>query len=162
MLGALTKAMIAYDEKDVARIHHFLKVWGFAKAIGELEGLDPDTQAILEAAALTHDIGIRNSERKFGNCTAEHQQTEGPPEARRMLEALGFEEALIERVCALIACHHVYMDITDIDHQILVEADYLVNAFEHRQSPAAVRSFMAKVFKTKTGTGFLKSMYEMD
>ena len=35
---------------------HLSCVWTYAKTIGELEGLDADTQFILEVAAITHDI----------------------------------------------------------------------------------------------------------
>jgi hypothetical protein len=51
-IGQVINAMIGYYAGDVRRINHFLKVYGFAKAIGELEGLDESTQEILEIAAL--------------------------------------------------------------------------------------------------------------
>ena len=60
-VSLVQSAMIDYFTVDVRRINHFLKVYGFAKAIGELEGLESHSQFILEIAALTHDIGIRNS-----------------------------------------------------------------------------------------------------
>ena len=41
LIGQIINAMIAYYAGDVRRINHFLKVYGFAKAIGEMEGLDP-------------------------------------------------------------------------------------------------------------------------
>ena len=63
LIGQIINAMIAYYAGDVRRINHFLKVYGFAKAIGEMEGLDESTE-IIEIAALTHDIGIKNSEKK--------------------------------------------------------------------------------------------------
>lgn len=50
-IGLLINAMIHYYSGDARRINHFLKVYGFAKAIGELEGLDERTQEILEIAA---------------------------------------------------------------------------------------------------------------
>ena len=87
--------MVAYNACDARRIHHFIKVYGFAKMIGETEGLDADTQEILEIAALTHDIGIRNSERKYGNCSGAHQQEEGPPEARALLRRSKREVSLM-------------------------------------------------------------------
>jgi HD superfamily phosphodiesterase len=58
-------------------VNHLLKVYGFAKTIGEREGLDADTQEILEIAALTHDIGIRNSERN--TATARRASAGGRP-----------------------------------------------------------------------------------
>ena len=55
-IGQVINTMIAYYTGDVRRINHFLKVYGFAKAIGEMEGLDESTQEILEIAALIHGM----------------------------------------------------------------------------------------------------------
>lgn len=151
--------MVAYNACDARRIHHFIKVYGFAKMIGETEGLDADTQEILEIAALTHDIGIRNSERKYGNCSGAHQQEEGPPEARALLESLGAETGVVERVCWLIAHHHTYTDIQGLDYQILVEADFLVNAYEDEMDEDAVRTVRNKLFRTQTGIELLDLLY---
>ncbi len=152
-------AMIAYYEGDARRIGHFLKVYGFAKAIGEAERLSGDALRILEAAAITHDIGIKNSELKYNSSAGGYQELEGPPEARKLLEALGIEERIISRVCWLIAHHHTYGDIRGDDHQILVEADFLVNADEDNLPPAAIGSVRRKVFKTRTGLLYLNRLY---
>ncbi len=53
------KEMIQYFEGDIKRINHLIKVFGFAKTLGELERIDSYTQEIIEIAALTHDIGIK-------------------------------------------------------------------------------------------------------
>lgn len=158
-IGQVINAMIAYYAGDVRRINHFLKVYGFAKAIGEMEGLDESTQEILEIAALTHDIGIKNSEKKYSSSAGNYQQIEGPPEAKTLLADLGVESNVIDRVCWLITHHHTYTDIHGIDYQILVESDFLVNAFEDNMPDASIESFMTKVFVTETGTEFLKTMY---
>ena len=151
--------MVSYNAGDARRINHLLKVYAFAKMIGEAEGLNAQTQEILEIAALTHDIGIRNSERKYGNCTGAHQQEEGPPEALTLLSQLGASERVIERVCWLIAHHHTYTDIQGMDYQILVEADFLVNAFEDEMDDDANRTMRGKLFRTKTGLELLDLLY---
>jgi len=151
--------MVAYNAGDARRVNHLLKVYGFAKTIGEAEGLDAGTQEILEIAALTHDIGIRNSERKLGSCTGAQQQIEGPPEARALLRSLGAEESVIERVCWLIAHHHTYSNIQGMDYQILIEADFLVNAFEDEMDEDAICSVREKLFRTKTGIKLLDLLY---
>ncbi len=151
--------MVAYNAGDLRRVNHLLKVYGFAKTIGEREGLDTRTQEILEIAALTHDIGIRNSERKYGSCSGEHQQQEGPAEARALLYALGAEVDIIERVCWLIAHHHTYTDIQGMDYQILVEADFLVNAFEDEMDEDAIRTVREKLFRTNTGIELMNQLY---
>ncbi len=64
-IAKVMKAMIGYYSGDINRINHFVKVYGYAKTIGELEGIDELTQEILEIAAITHDIGIKVSEEKY-------------------------------------------------------------------------------------------------
>ena len=158
-IGDVVAAMCAYNAGDARRINHLLKVFAFAKTIGEREALDAQTQEILEVAALTHDIGIRNSERTFGNCSGAHQQEEGPPEARAMLTSLGAQARLIERVCWLIAHHHTYTNIQGMDYQILVEADFLVNAYEDEMDEDAIRTVQGKLFRTQTGKDLLEKLY---
>lgn len=159
-IGHIINAMIGYYAGDVRRINHFLKVYGFAKAIGEAEGLGDGTQEILEIAALTHDIGIKNSEKKYNSSAGNYQQIEGPPEAKKLLEELDVDEAVIDRVCWLIAHHHTYTDIQGIDYQILVEADFLVNAYEDNMSHQVIGNVRDKLFKTYTGKAFLNSMFD--
>lgn len=53
--------MSDYLANDPRRIHHFLKVLGFAQAISSCEQLDPCTATILETAAIVHDIGSKIS-----------------------------------------------------------------------------------------------------
>jgi HD domain. len=157
--GQLIDAMVSYYAGDARRINHFLKVYGFARTIGELEGLDAGTQENLEIAALTHDIGIKNSEKKYGSAAGSHQQIEGPPEAEKLLSELNVSPAVIERVCWLIAHHHTYTDIQGSDYQILVEADFLVNIFEDDMPPESVRSLRDKIFKTASGKKMLSAIY---
>ena len=159
MIGRVLLAMIRYFQGDAKRINHFLKVYGFAKTIGEAEGLDEVSREILEIAALTHDIGIKNSEAKYDSASGVYQQTEGPPEAEKLLRGLRADETIIARVCWLIARHHTYKDIRDLDYQILVEADFLVNAHEDSLSAGAIRAFERKVFRTQTGIMLLNALY---
>lgn len=153
--------MSSYFDGDVRRINHFLKVYAYAKAIGELEGLDDSTQNILEISAITHDIGIKNSEKKYNSASGNLQQLEGPPEASELLKKLGIENDVIDRVCWLIAHHHTYTDIEGIDYQILLEADFLVNAFEDGLPYEAIRSFRDKIFRTSSGIDMLNSIYKV-
>lgn len=158
-LGHLIREMIAYYAGDVRRISHFLKVYGFAKTIGELECLDENTQEILELSALTHDIGIKNSEMKYGSSDGKFQQIEGPPEAKPLLEKLDISPAVIDRVCWLIAHHHSYSDINGLDYQILVESDFLVNIDEDNMSPESIQHVREKLFKTQAGINLLHAIY---
>ena len=75
----LFSAMTDYYAGDPARINHFVKVHAYARQIGLAEQLDADTLFLLEAAALTHDIGIREAERLYGQCGGKLQERLGPP-----------------------------------------------------------------------------------
>ena len=81
-----------YDIGDPKRINHFIKVHSFAKIIGEKEGLTADSLNLLEAAAVLHDIGIHNCEKKYGSTAGNYQQTEGVPVAEDILVRLGAEQ----------------------------------------------------------------------
>ena len=79
--------------------------------------------------------------------------------ARSILEPLGMPEEIIERVCWLIAHHHTVNPIGGPDHQILLEADFLVNAYEERLPRAAVEAFCRTVARTETGTEMIRGLY---
>ena len=157
--GRVAAAMIDYYRNDCLRVNHFLKVFGFAKTIGEQEGLDQETLEILEIAALTHDIGIKASEAKYQSSAGKYQQTEGPPLAEKMLAELDFQPNLIERVCWLIAHHHDYQSVQLPDHRILVEADFLVNAYEEGLPRQAILEVREQIFRTRTGMDLLENLY---
>lgn len=159
-LASLMAAMAAYDHGDAPRIQHFVKVHNFAATIGLLEGLDSPTLFTLEAAAILHDIGIYKSEALYGNSSGKHQEELGPAEARKLMnEVGGFTEEQIARVEFLIAHHHTYTGVDAPDWQILLEADYLVNAFEDNLSSDAIRAFEQKVFCSPTGKHLLEEMF---
>ena len=131
-LDSLIYAMMEYYKGDAKRIQHFLKVHQLARLIGHKEQLEEQTQLILEAAALVHDIGIKPAEEKFGSCDGKLQEQEGPAPARAMLQCLEFDSAVIDRVCYLVAHHHTYSNIDGLDYQILVEADFFSQSVRRR------------------------------
>lgn len=157
----LLAAAIRYDRGDARRIQHFVKVHDLAAAIGALEGLDEETQFILETAAILHDIGIHQAEAKHGNGHGKYQEQEGPGVAEAILRELGgYSDAQVERVKYLIAHHHTYSDIDGIDYQILVEADFLVNVFEEGSDcHDLAEKIKERLFKTATGKRFLDDMF---
>lgn len=157
----LAMAMISYNNGDPKRIQHTTKVHAYASLIGLEEGLDDETQFIVESAAMVHDIGIRASEKKYGYQNGKLQEQEGPAVARELLTSLGgYTDMQIERICWLIAHHHTYHASDDIDYQILIEADFLVNLFEDNESKEAIRKVRNSIFKTCSGLKMIDEMYE--
>ena len=153
------KKMIAFDHGDARRIQHFIKVYAFASYIGRREGLDTQTQRILELAAIVHDIGIHAAEEKYHSTAGKYQEQEGPALAMKLLTDCGVPEDLTKRVAFLVGHHHTYTDVDGLDWRILLEADFLVNAYEDQLSEAALRSAREKIFETDTGKHILATMF---
>lgn len=78
---------------------------------------------------------------KYGSTAGKYQEQEGGPLAEQILHELGIGAGIIERVRFLVEHHHTYTGVDGMDYQILLEADFLVNAYEDELSPAALRSF---------------------
>lgn len=158
-LDDLFMDMIAYYDGDPKRIQHFTKVHSYARLIGIGEELDDASLFILEAAAYTHDIGIRVAEEKYGRCDGKLQEQEGPIIAQKMLSQLGFENYIVERICFIIGHHHTYDNIDGLDYQILVEADFLVNLYEDDAGNRAIDKAYKRIFKTETGKKIFRLMF---
>ena len=159
-VSAVTNKMITFSEGNLHDINHFMKVYAFARTIGMSEQLDPEQQEILEISALVHDIACPLCRQKYGNTNGSYQELEGGPLATALLSELALPQKLIERVSYLVAHHHTYTNVDGMDYQILLEADFLVNADESNFSGNNVRNMLEKVFKTETGKFLLQSMYQ--
>ncbi len=161
MTARVLNKMIHYFGNDVRRVNHALKVFGFAEAIAGLEKLSGFQSTVVELAAILHDIGIKEAERKYNSSAGKYQEMEGPPIAEEILKSEGIDTPVIDRVCYLIGNHHSYGKIDGEDFQILVEADFLVNIDEDAMAAEAIESVKAKYFKTTAGKGILESLYKI-
>lgn len=150
-IAQLMEKMIAFSEGNIHDIDHFIRVWTYARTIGELEGLDADARLILETAAIVHDIACPLCRVKYGNTNGKHQEAEGAPMAAEFLRDSGLTDAQIARVAYLVGHHHTFAGIDGADWQILVEADYIANATENGWSADNARNFVGKVFRTDAG-----------
>jgi len=159
MINQLHLAMIEFYKGDAKRIQHFCKVHSYAKLIAETENVDKNCLFTIEAAALTHDIGIHICEEKYGSCNGKLQEKEGPAIAEKLLGELGFDRNVSERVQYLIAHHHTYGNINEMDYQILVEADFLVNIMEEGSSKEAAIKAYQNIFKTSCGKKICREMF---
>lgn len=159
MTATILNSMIEYFGKDVRRINHALKVYGFTTTIARNEQLTPAELFIAETVAILHDIGIKNAEAKYNSSAGQYQEKEGPAVAKALLQDLDIPNEITERILYIIGNHHTYHKIDGPDFQILVEADFLVNIDEDQFLPPAIESVRKKYFKTKTGTAILNSMF---
>ncbi|SDN05361.1 HD domain-containing protein [Lachnospira pectinoschiza] len=151
-----------FDQGDPKRIQHFIKVYEYAHLIGLKENLNSESLRILDIAAILHDIGIHPAIEKYGSCNGKLQEKEGPIYAKKLMDK--FEEIRQDekdRVCYLIAHHHTYNNVDGLDLRILLEADFLVNAYEDQLSKKAIKEFRDKVFRTKTGIELINIIYDL-
>ena len=160
-VSQITEKMLAFSEGNIHDIDHFIRVWTYARTIGQLEVLDPETQFILEVAALTHDIACPLCRKKYGNTNGRYQENEGVPLVREFLSDTGMTEEQIERVAFLVGHHHTFSGIDGIDHQILIEADYIANAAENGYGRQNVKHFMRKFMKTESGRRILRTVFRV-
>ena len=158
-IAEIMKKMITFSNGNIHDIDHFLHVWSYAKMIGKLEQIDPETQYILEVAAITHDIACPLCREKYGNTNGKHQEEEGIPLVTNFLSDTGVTKEQIERVAYLVGHHHTYTDIDGMDYQILVEADFLVNYFEDHLETESIKKSVKKIFKTETGIRIATEMF---
>ena len=135
---------------DQKRIDHALAVLEYAEQIHSSEGGDP---LIVRAAAILHDIGIDEAERKHGSAAGKYQEIEGPPLARKILSKYDLDEVTIEHICKIIVNHHGAKDIDTPEFRIVWDSDRLVNI--PVEFPDAGReklqNLIDKVFKTYRG-----------
>ncbi|MCM1064368.1 MAG: HD domain-containing protein [Eubacterium sp.] len=155
----IASKMIDFYHGDLHDVNHFIKVHSFAAMIGKMEGLDDETQDILETAAIVHDIACPLCREKYGNASGKHQEEESGPLLLEFLAEFELPDHVLQRVAYLVTHHHTYANVDGLDYQILLEADFLVNAGESEASAKSIEEFRSRVFKTGTGLHFLDTIY---
>ncbi len=158
-IAEIMQRMIAFSAGNLHDIDHFIKVWTYAKLIGELEGLAKEELFVLEVSAILHDIACPLCREKYGNTNGKYQEQEGMTLAADFLKDTGLTEKQTDRVVYLVGHHHTLLDVDGMDYQILLEADFIVNAGESGYSSESIGSFIANTAKTATGIFLLKSIY---
>jgi len=135
---------------DRRRIDHALAVLDYAEKIQAVEGGDP---LVVKAAAILHDIGIHEAERKYGSTAGKYQEIEGPPIARRILSDYELEAPTTEHICRIIANHHSAREIDTVEFRCVWDADQLVNIPEEHAGATSeeLRRIVQTIFKTEHG-----------
>ena len=135
---------------DQKRINHALAVLDYAEKIQTSEGGDP---LIVKAAAILHDIGIQQAERKYGSSAGKYQEIEGPIIACGILARYDLDKETVEHIIKIIANHHSAKEIDTLEFRCVWDADWLVNIpvdFANT-SRLKLQEIIDKIFKTRTG-----------
>lgn len=143
---------------DNKRINHALTVLDFAEQIQAVEGGD---RLVVVAAAILHDIGIHQAERKYNSTAGKYQEIEGPPIAEPILKNCGLPADKVEHICKIIANHHSACDIDTIEFRVIWDADWLVNIPDEcgNMSKDKLKQFVEKIFKTSKGKQLATGIY---
>ncbi|WP_059005149.1 hypothetical protein [Bittarella massiliensis (ex Durand et al. 2017)] len=75
--------------------------------------------------------------------------------AAAFLEGSGWTQTRIDRVVYPVVHHHTPKERKGLDHQILLEADHLVDAGESGYPEEAIYRMREVLFRTPTGTALL-------
>jgi len=135
---------------DQKRIMHALLVLKYAEKIQAAKGGDP---LVVKAAAILHDIGIHEAEKKHGSPAGIHQEAEGPAIAKSILEKYEISGDDVEHICRIVGSHHTGNDIDTKEFRVVWDADWLVNIPDEfsEENKEKLRRIIDKVFKTDTG-----------
>jgi hypothetical protein len=158
MVERLIAEMVKVFGDDVRRINHAMAVLWHAQRIRHAEGGDA---MVVEAAAILHDIGIHEAERKHGSAAGEYQELEGPPIAAAILEKLGIGGERAEHVCCIVGNHHSARDIDSAEFNCIWDADWIVNIPEECSTMNGVKlaSFIEGVLRTRAGKETARKLY---
>ena len=159
MIEKMVEKMTIFYKGNKHDIAHFLKVWGWARTLGKMEGLDEYTQNLLEMSAVVHDIACPLCREKYGNANGKYQELESAALLEVFLEEFDLDRKIVDRIIYNVTHHHTYTNVEGNDLQLLLEADYLVNADEGKHSIEAIREFEKNVFKSESGKKLLERIY---
>lgn len=155
---AILNRMKKYFGADAKRIRHAQDVLGYARELLKKEKGDRD---IVIAAAILHDIGIKECERKYNSTSGQLQEKEGPAIARKIMEDLKVSQDAIREICRIIASHHSPGEVDTINFKILWDSDWLVNLKDEYdiKDRKKLEDIIEKVFLTQTGRIKAKKIY---
>jgi hypothetical protein len=146
-LIAAMKRTFGADQK---RITHALTVLSRAEEILKHEPADPK---VVLAAAILHDIGIPEAEKKHGSSAGVYQEMEGPAIAEKIMKEIGLPPDTIEHVVKIVGNHHSVRGMDTPEFRILWDADWLVNIPDEYPDLKSdeLNKKIEKIFKTGAG-----------
>lgn len=161
LVDRLIDAMKLTFGKDQKRIDHALSVFDYARRIRKDTNADPK---VVFSAAILHDSGIQEAERKHGSSAGRYQELEGPPIARKIMEELKLDPETIDHVCRIIANHHSAKGIDTIEFRTIWDADWIVNIPDvfPNAAPEQLVGKIDRLLKTKIGKKIARDLYAND
>ncbi|MBR2807053.1 MAG: HD domain-containing protein [Oscillospiraceae bacterium] len=160
-ISEIMQKMVSFSEGNIHDIDHLIKVWAYARTIGVLEHLDEETQFILEAAAITHDIACPLCREKYGSTNGKYQEEEGMPLVEEFFKGSDLTDQQIGRIKYLVGHHHTLTDISGSDYQMLIEADFIVNASENGYDRDKIENFVQMIAKTPAGINLISEVFRI-
>lgn len=139
-------------------IRHFLSVHDIARMIGLLEGVSEETLFLLEAAAAVHDIACPLCREKYGSTDGKLQERESPALVAAFFAGTDLPAEALERISFLVSHHHTWGLAAGLDYEILLEADFFVNAMETGWTEKAREAFFTANACTESGKRLLLSL----
>ena len=163
----IIKKMKEYFAGDKKRINHALQVANYADELIKLYQKEELNQEInpevIIYTAILHDIGIKNSEKKYGSSAPRYQEIEGPPVARNILSSLSIKGSIIDEVCEIIGNHHSPGKINTYNFSLLYDADWLVNLPDiHdlcKKSQQEIKNIINKLYLSEVGKKKAKEIF---
>lgn len=159
LIQAIIGEMEHYFGADQRRRSHALAVLDFARRINREERADI---LVVECAAILHDIGIHEAERKHGSTAGNYQELEGPPIAATIMRRYReISESDADHIGKIIANHHSAKNIATMEFKVLWDADWLVNIPDEvgLGDREKLRRFISRVFRTYTGAKLAEKLY---
>ncbi|WP_018248463.1 HD domain-containing protein [Orenia marismortui] len=150
-----------YFAKDQKRIDHALNVTNYAEKL--IKHCDKEiNEEIIIYAAILHDIGIHEAERKYNSTAGKYQELEGPPIAKKILNDFPITQKSISEICEIIAHHHSPGVINTMNFKILYDADWLVNLpeeYNYKENKDKLDQIIDKLYLTKYGNSLARKLF---
>ena len=159
LTGEAIAKMVDFSAGNLHDVDHLLHVFGLAKAIAEGEGLDAETLHVIELAAVVHDIACPLCRKKYGSAPGKLQERESAPLVREFFAGTDEPQETVERIAWVVSHHHTYEPVEGAVHQVILEADWLVNTSEGVRDGRPAPTRPAPFFATRTGLGLFAAMF---
>ena len=142
-INDVAKAMKENVHGNPEKVTHFVRVYTLAKSIGELEQLPEDLQSRLELSSIVHAVEAEDKTAAI----------------REIMTSCHVDDETAMRVCYIVEHNFDYNHISGMDHQILIEAQSIVEFKEKNTPKQEIVRIAEKRFITNYGKAFLKKAF---